>query len=96
MSPREIKLTASEMQFARLALDLFQSHDAEAAQHIRLENLSLSLPDAPQLCARFVTEGIWGISDAIDTSSLPSEHKAQVRRTLVRLANKVTSAVLSK
>jgi hypothetical protein len=95
MNSRDVQLTAGETQLARLALDLFRTRDAEAAEHIGLEGRTLSLPGVPQLCAQFVMEGIWGISDAIDASSLPSERKAQVRRTLVRLADKVTSAVAS-
>ncbi len=89
MSPRHIELTAYEALLASLALNLFRARNAEAAEQIHLEGRTLSLPDAPQLCTQFVVEGIWGVNDAVEASLLPSERKAQDRRTLVRLANKI-------
>lgn len=91
MRQRTIELTAVEAQLTRLALGLLHAHGVEVAQHIGLESRTLSMPDEPCLCEEFVTRGIWGVSDAVASSSLPSERKARTRRVLVRLANRITS-----
>ncbi len=93
MGQRTTELTAAEAQLVRLALNLFQAHNTEAARRISLESQMLFLPDERHLRNEFVTQGIWGVSHAIESSSLPSERKARTRRVLVRLANKITSAI---
>lgn len=93
MGQRTIELTAAEAQLARLALGLWQTQNPEAATHVGLEAQTLTLPDEPHLAAMFVTQGIWGVSEAIACSALPTVRKARARRVLVRLANRITFAI---
>ena len=89
MGLRDVELTAGEAQIARLALRLFQVRDAAAAERVRVQGRSLSLPEEPRLRAQFVAQGIWGMNEAVRASGLPTERQAEVRRLLFRLASKV-------